>query len=270
MKQLLFVFCLFITGYLFSNNQQMQQQQAYSGSTGNTEIILTKINFSIQIGVLRQNVPKGLLNPSEYVLEDGYLYKGCDYRINGINIVDKTKKDLDKWAGKPVVIYYRQKTDLNQILVKDEKAPEDYGKEESMMQMRSDWVSPETGFQIGRTTKEKLKGISYYEVYDIVPYTGFKIKSDDTMTHLTIVNDFDVPMTDIKVTGHYEGGSGKPMPKYVPNSFKGLNPKAELSLSLKKYIPNSDKNKLRGFGLESLIVEFFINSEAQKIELFVS
>lgn len=263
MKWLLTFVVLLFGGYLYS--QQQVQQEMYNGPL-KIKIIPTKTSYSIQLGILTLNRPKSLKNPSEYVLEDGYLYKGADYRINGINILNMSKKDLSDFGGKPVVIYYRLKKDLNNILKKQDKAPEDYGKEESMMQMRSDWVSPETGFNIGRSTKEKLKKINYYEVYDIVPYSGVNISKADKSVNIEIRNDFDVTMTEIKVTGHYEGGRGKPVPKYISEKYKGLNPGAKMNASLKTgFIEN---NKWRGrFRLESVIVEFLLHKENQRIEI---
>ncbi|GMT48619.1 MAG: hypothetical protein IEMM0008_0158 [bacterium] len=94
----------------------------------------------LTLGILVKNKPKGLLNPSEYVLEDGYLYKGADYRINGTNIVLTDKKNIDELAGKVVIIYYAVKKNLNKTLKKKGKAPKDYGRQESMMQIRDEWV----------------------------------------------------------------------------------------------------------------------------------
>ena len=63
----------------------------------------------------------------------------------------------NKALGKVVQITGVKDSDLNKIIVKKGKAPADYGKQQSMMQIRSDWVGEETGFNIGRSTFEKLK-----------------------------------------------------------------------------------------------------------------
>ncbi len=164
----------------------------------------------LNLGVLVKNEPKGLLNPSEYVLEDGYLYKGADYRINGTNIVLTDKKNVDKLAGKVVIIYYDVKKDLNKILKKKGKAPKDYGMQESMMQMREDWVSKETGFNIGHSTRKRLKTINYFKVVKIVHYPGFSTNEKKDGYQVNFTNYFNGPIKAFTIIAHYEGGSGKP------------------------------------------------------------
>ncbi|BBM85803.1 hypothetical protein [Candidatus Uabimicrobium amorphum] len=174
------------------------------------------------VGTLVKNVPLGMKNPSEYCLEDGYIYKGAAYRIAGMNIHSDQQQDLSPLAGKVVIIYGKVVKDLNKILVKGEKAPEDYGREQSMMQIRSDWVTEETGFSIGRSSKEKLKEFSFIHYSKVEEFTGLQVEENDTTVSVTFRNMFDRDIKDLQITAHYEVVFGKPQPRYTTNQVNYL------------------------------------------------
>ncbi len=210
----------------------------------------------LTLGVLVKNKPKGLLNPSEYVLEDGYLYKGADYRINGTNIVLTSKKNRKDLVGKVVIIYYDVKKDLNKILKKKGKAPKDYGMQESMMQMREDWVSEETGFNIGHSTRKKLKTINYFKVVKIVHYPGFSVNEKKGSYQVNFRNYLNGPITGLQINAHYEGGTGKPVSKHVSiKKLKRLAKGRKSSVLIKKLLyPERKVKGKRAYRLNSVII----------------
>ena len=176
----------------------------------------------IFVGTLVKNVPLGMKNPSEYCLEDGHIYKGAAYRIGGQNIHSDKKQDLEHLAGKVVIVYGKEVKDLNKILVKGKKAPEDYGRRESMMQIRSDWVTEETGFSIGRSTKEKLKNFSFIHYDKVEEFTGLQIQKNDSTVSVTFHNTLGQDIKDLEITAHYEVVFGKPSPRYTSNQVNYL------------------------------------------------
>lgn len=174
------------------------------------------------VGTLVQNVPLGMKNPSEYCLEDGHIYQGAAYRIAGTNIHSDKKQDLTHLAGKVVIVYGKEVKDLNKILVKGDKAPEDYGRKQSMMQIRSDWVTEETGFSIGRSSKEKLKNFSFIDYDKVEEFTGLQIQKNDSTVTVTFSNVLGQDIKDLRITAHYEVVFGKPSPRYSSNQLDHL------------------------------------------------
>ncbi len=169
---------------------------------------LTEPQPIIFLGILHKTYPLALKCPSEYCLEDGYLYQSTNYAIGNVNFYYEFKRDISSLAGKIVVARGRMLRGLNKILTKLGKAPEDYGKEQSMMQIRSDWVREETGFQIGHSTLEKLSQVSYFHAMDIEEYKGFSIKKADKKNiEASFTNSVDSPMV-FTFEGHYESTMG--------------------------------------------------------------
>jgi len=160
------------------------------------------------------------------VLEDGYIYKGVNYSIaGGTHVYADVSLELEKYAGKTVLVKGSFQKDLNRILIKGEKAPEDYGMKESMVQIRSDWVGKETGFNIGHSTKEKLKEVSYFQITSIEEYQG-KISFIQKNQRQTAFFIFENRLGDIQnaeAVIHYEtSGYGKPSPYYETVKIKNL------------------------------------------------
>lgn len=217
-----------------------------------------KINTTmILVGELKANQPKALKNPSEYMLEDGYLYKGADFRVGTLNIYSTQARDLGIWTGKIVMLRGQIKKDLNQILHKAEKAPEDYGQAESMMQLRSDWVAPETGFTIGRSTSQKLKQVSFFEFESIEEYKGFMIKKERDTIQMSFANLLSQPIPILQVTGRYESTKGKPTPHYIEHQFNQLSPQTQIMLEF--------SNKIAIYNKICQLEEIFLQSQSDDV-----
>lgn len=218
------------------------------------------LNIRYLLGVLVKNIPKGLSNPSEYVLEDGYLYKGADFRLNGTNIVMKNNSNPTNLVSKIVVIYYKPIKDMTKIIKRLKKAPEDYGRKESMLQIRSDWTAEETGFSVGKSTKEKLKNITYFEVYNILEYKGLKLSKKDNKVNVFWKNMFDTDIQELSIIGHYEGGFGKPSLKYIEKKVGTLKQEKSVGIDFATiFQPNGtdgqNKKRRGSFRLNSILIK---------------
>ena len=165
------------------------------------------------VGTATRNQPKGLANPSEYCV-DGRLYQGATYRLGALNLFGPLPPgDLD---GQAIVVHGHIKTGLWSKLAPGEPCAEDYGAAESMMQLRSDWMAPETGFQVGRSTQEILERTAYIAFETLYPLDCGSISADATEAKVTVRNPFTVPLTSLQLVAHYErmGHGGKPMPEH--------------------------------------------------------
>ncbi|WP_372365828.1 hypothetical protein [Candidatus Uabimicrobium sp. HlEnr_7] len=209
----------------YADEQQQQQQQI------------------VFVGTLVKNEPLGLKNPSEYCLEDGHIYKGAKYRIAGKNIHSSNPQDLSSIYGKTVIVYGKLVKDLNKILTKGEKAPEDYGREQSMMQIRSDWVTEETGFSVGRSTKKRLKRFSYIEYSKVEEFKGLQVEKSDNIITVTLKNTFENDIKDLSIIAHYEVVFGKPSPRYTTNTIDNLYSQQSITITFPTIFSQQSPNR---------------------------
>ncbi len=193
------------------------------------------------LGILEQNQPKALRNPSEYALEDGCLYKTTDYRIGNTFIYHPNSKFLAPFVDKVVVLQGKMDKDLNQIIQKIGQTPENYAQEESMMQIRSDWVGPETGFKIGHSTKAKLKALNFFRCYSLQEYPGWKYRQQQGQISIEFTNLLNQTMQEIQFIGHYESDKGKPSPYYLTQQVSQFRPQQSISLEFAGWIQLGSK-----------------------------
>ncbi len=194
-----------------------------------------------RVGSLRRNAPLGIDNPSEFCLEDGFLWRGAAFRLDGENIFGV---DIDEaLAGKTVIVYGESRPSLDSMLERAGKCPEGYGNEESSQQLRSDWTSEECGFNIGRSTHARLREISYLDARGVFAVEMIKHKTDDgttpDMMTVEVHNPFGVALTDAEVVSHYEGGRGKPRPRYDRQKVT-LQPGERKQIRVTLSIPEED------------------------------
>lgn len=178
------------------------------------------------LGILVANKPLSIGSPSEYRLEDGKLYRGVAFRLGKVNVVLPAGTDGAALAGRLVRFTYVEERDLTRLLVLLGPAPAGYGERESMQQLRSDWCAPETGFTVGQSTRARLAALSFLRVVDIAPYAGFSLRVTDGGVATAFTNEFQSPLTGIRLLAHYEHGPGKPHPEYVPRTMGDLAPGA--------------------------------------------
>lgn len=220
---------------------------------------------------LKKNEPKALKNPSEYKLEDGYLYTGSDYSyVGGTHVYADKTINLEPFAGKPVLLKGRFKTDLNNILTKGPLAPADYGQKESIQQLRSDWVGEETGFTVGQSTREKLKKVRYFHITEISAYNGITLSKPgtDKKVTLTFKNTLGAEIQKMKIQLHYEVNVGKPHPYYESMVVKNLKAGESVTREIATVVEKPTFNKKKGY-LHSIYLVLKEESLVFDVELFV-
>ena len=236
---------MFLILIVFCNHLYAQHDQQAASPT------VKKMDSTfIYVGVLGKTYPLAWKNPSEYALEDGYLYKSTDYSLGEMNLL--STQDLSAFVGKIVVVHALLDKDLNKILVKKGKCPEDYGRKENMVQIRNDWVGAETGFDIGRSTRAKLKHVPFLRCCKIELFGGLKIKHNTKQKELKIIfrNTFKQPLNGLRMVAHYETMYAKPSPTYKTQPIPALLPQKVATFKVPIFI--SERRRAQ---LDSIIIE---------------
>lgn len=202
------------------------------------------------IGRLWKNRPLAFKNPSEYCLEDGKLYRSSEHSFMGMFLLAQHEK-LDELAGNIVWAEGHIRPDLTQIISEIGPCPADYGKEESMMQIRSDWVGEETGFRIGHSTREKLAKLSYFSAATLLVYHGVKSDNRDGKVEISFTNTLDIAVANLEITAHYESTKGKPQPGYRSQKFHNILP----GQTVKASFPAGYKEDRQNYRYHSYIIE---------------
>lgn len=229
------------------NDKNKESKKAPEESQDKKIITKPKARQSITIiGKLRRTKPLTLKKPSEYVLEDEYLYKSTDYYLGNLFLYSRKKRDLSDLEGKVVVVNGYLDKDLNKIIEKISECPEDYGQKESMMQIRDDWVNEETGFSIGRSTTEKLRNVPFLRYYRVKKCKSFRVKKyfENEKVEIVFHNELRKSIADVKLTAHYESVFGKPVPMYQDKKIKNLHPGDKASFVIPMTISSIKKYRL--------------------------
>ena len=200
----------------------------------------------IVIGKLIKTKPLTMKKPSEYVLEDDMLYKSADYYVGNLYIHSTRKRDLSNLENRVVMVHGYLEKDLNKVIEVIGECPENYGEQESMQQIRSDWVDEETGFSIGRSSTEALKKVSYVRYYKIQKCKGFRAKKylDTKKVEIIFHNQLRKSIPDLKLVAHYESVFGKPVPMYQDKKIASLSPGEKASFVIPMTIASIKKYRL--------------------------
>ncbi|MBR56559.1 MAG: hypothetical protein CMH54_00715 [Myxococcales bacterium] len=221
------------------------------------------------VGHLVANTKAGWATPSQYCLENGLLYKGADYRLGRTNVF--LQGPIPKGAiNSAVIVYGTRVKGLDRKL--KESGPCPPPEEDHTPQMRSDWTSDEAD-RNGHTTRARLAETVYIEATRIEPLplvtatpmetTGRNLYKKNTV--LKVTNVFDRPLpSNVEFAFYYEGGSGKPMPKFEPQDLGELSPgesKLFLAPIPQKTSRRSRTNKwvFRGYRLKGKIGDVELN-----------
>lgn len=162
------------------------------------------------VGVLSKNAMHSQTSPSAYCLEDGKLYRGADARVGDLNLF--IDRDVSSLAGKPVLARGSREPSLLDAVKEVGPCPNERPEEHA--QMRSDWVSPEGGF---RTKRDRLRDQPFLRATEVVAIDlGSMLDGSGERVIVELKNPFDRAMDGLRAVAHYEGGPGKPMPRYEP------------------------------------------------------
>lgn len=200
----------------------------------------------IVIGKLTKTKPLTMKKPSEYVLEDDMLYKSADYYVGNLYIHSTRKRDLSNLENRVVMVHGYLEKDLNKVIEVIGECPDNYGEQESMQQIRSDWVDEETGYSIGRSSTEALKKVSYVRYYKIQKCKGFRAKKylDSKKVEIIFHNQLRKSIPDLKLVAHYESVFGKPVPMYQDKKIASLSPGEKASFVIPMTIASIKKYRL--------------------------
>ena len=99
-----------------------------------------------------------------------------------------------------------------------------------MAQFRSDWYAAEGGYDT--SSQARLSEAHYLDatgaartldIIETTPSTAqvkTQVETEPASVEVRIRNPFARPLKGLKLTLHYEGGGGKPMPKYIHKSVQ--------------------------------------------------
>jgi hypothetical protein len=197
---------------------------------------------------LIKNSPLSLKHPSEYCLEDNYLYEGATHRAGELNVFILPDRNTEIPGDRFVIIRGSVQKGLDKKLTKKSECPAGYGEKESSQQIRSDWVADETGFSVGKSSTEKMKTIAYIEAENITAFKGFTLSrdSDKKMYKAVFTNNLKVPVKNLKLVAHYEShGFGKPMPHFTSKKFPLVKPGQKATYIIPETLENKDKMRGR-------------------------
>jgi hypothetical protein len=238
------------------------------------------------VGHLIANEPAHMTSPSQFCLEDGSLYEGAPHRLGRVNVFGLAGAVKPSMLGKTAIVFGERRPSLDAALKKLGPCPEDYGKDWPHIQMRSDWVSDEGGF---RTTREKLRGLSYIQGAAALPVKLHEAPragaagagarkadsdgaSEDALpsnTTVFLLNPFNMPIEDLRVRVHYEGGPGKPMPHFEERRVR-LAPGERVQVDVASAVIKEAAPGLKGgYRLESLDVEGKVGRAEINATLFI-
>lgn len=224
------------------------------------------------VTILRSSEPLALKHPSEYCLEDGFLYQGAQWHAGELKVHSPllSPGKLLAFQGKTVVLAGILQKDMNAILVKKGPCPSDYGEEESRTQMRSDWVGEETGFQIGRSTREKLASLSYLELREIEKFDGIAVNflERGRQWEVSLANTLGINLNDVEIVAHYEIYRGKPMPRFKSQTRKTLAPREVM----KEFFPQIYVNKGGEKAIpaaKSRLESFYIRARGENLKIML-
>ncbi len=181
--------------------------------SGTPGTIAVPAGQTVFVGRLTENVPLGVGNPSAYCLEDGKLYETASHRMEGVNVFGVgALVTLTGAAARDIVaVTGRLEHGLDKAVKAVGPCPKAY-LEPEIMQMRSDWVSPECGFDLGRSTTAKLATLDYIVAERIARVELVEVLTKGPTARVRVRNPFDVELRDVTVVWHYETRSkGKPM-----------------------------------------------------------
>ena len=224
---------------LDSEKQVFDESDEESNSTAEG-IGDAKKGETVWIGILKANSKGSISAPSEYCIahegeedkpyheQTGHWYQGFEYRLGSTNLVGEPLNKLGKIPpGRIFLVMGNLKKDLTLHL---KKKGECKLSQIPMVQMRSDWGSPECGGRPSISSMAKLRELSAISVRNLKPVEMVSSVHKNNMIVMTVSNPLKVELPELKVRVHYEKGPGKPRPEYKNLSLPPLAPGASATV----------------------------------------
>lgn len=206
------------------------------------------------IANVQKNDPESRSNPSEYcLLGENKKYRGYSYRISGKNIYLKENQTLKTDVA--YIFEGKWQQDLTQHIqeISDYCEPE-----EVREQIRSDWLAEENRMRDGQiiswsrgvTTRERLKEMYFFEISKYKELDAFRCKASSKKIEIEIKSIPEFKGMKIRMVSHYEGGRGKPQPKFLNQKIKLKTHNTKIEVP--KSIQESGEGRKNSFRLENI------------------
>jgi len=177
---------------------------------------------------LQRNSPGHMSAISEYCIlgEDGrtgVFHEGLPYRLGGVNVRPgaKVAGELEKAPALLVTAVLRP--DMSSVLTRTDRPCSRDGV--IMAQARGDWGTPECGQGLPCfTSLAALAKFSYWELLEARNFEGLSVTpgADGASLEVRFKNVFGVAQEAQELVAHYEGGPGKPMPRFLKHPVPAL------------------------------------------------
>jgi hypothetical protein len=194
----------------------------------------TEAGEGIWIGTLSKNSRHSIFAPSHYCVfaerqgvrkpalpfadrmgtggldynKPGTLYRGFDYRLGTTNLHSSTAQTLEKSAAWPlVVVKGKLQKDLTQRI---QRLGDCHYRDIPVMQLRSDWGSPECGSRLMATSMRRLQDLSYIQVRTIQNLPMLRAERYALGLRVTVHNILPFALPSMSLVAHFEDGPGRP------------------------------------------------------------
>jgi hypothetical protein len=168
--------------------------------------------LDVLVGMVRANSPRSARAPSEYVLEDGALWRGSNHRVGHTNVFDLDHELEPMLPGRALVAVYGERGSLDESLTRVGPAPGDYFDGLITPSLRDDWTSPECGFEIGRSTHGRLRELESWSGRTAVRLDDMiRLTAEGEQWRIQVANPFDGRLEGLTVTLQYEKVVGRPL-----------------------------------------------------------
>ncbi len=197
---------------------------------------------------VQRNSPGYMSAISEYCVlgaddRTGVYYDGPPYRVGGVNLrlaAGVSREALEKSPA--LLVTAVLKPDLASVLTRTGRPCSRDGV--IYAQARGDMGTPECGQGLPCfISLEKLATFSYWEVTEVRDFEGFTVTptADRAALNVRIRNVFSTAQPAMEFVAHYEGGPGKPMPRFLKHAIPALAPGQEHVASVALTIDGDEK-----------------------------
>lgn len=175
---------------------------------------------SCWVGVLRRNRSFDDSFPAQHCLDDKKLWEGASHRIGRRNVFG-VGAGADSLDGKLVLVRGTAGSSLADALTFKGPCP---AEDSASRQFRTDWMADEGGYV---TTRARLQTVPYLRASSVEPFPVLQV-SNPTLENRrkehgpapnvpasATVHNPTGSVWNLELLLHYEGGPGKPMPRYL-------------------------------------------------------
>ncbi len=153
----------------------------------------------------------------------GVYHEGLPYRLDGVNVRPGAGITGELEKSPALLVTAVLKPDLSSVLTRTDRPCSRDG--EIMAQARGDWGTPECGQGLPCfTSLAGLKKFSFWELVEARDFEGLVVTAtaDGASLEVRFKNVFGNAQEAQELVAHYEGGPGKPMPRFLKHPIPAL------------------------------------------------